>query len=151
MSLNTAYASTIPAVFKIVEIILNIILIILVAVSPNYVIPGPGGWLFFVAILTTLISLFFYCIHLTNAIYRFSGPMTLIEFICIAICSGFHLIAMIVCACTVSGYGTAIAAAVSSIFTYIFIVCTLLLVILSSCYKSSLYLFKTVEIHKMVL
>ncbi|VDO85534.1 unnamed protein product [Schistosoma mattheei] len=58
---------------------------------------------------------------------------------------------MIVCACTVSGYGTAIAAAVSSIFTYIFIVCTLLLVILSSCYKSSLYLFKTVEIHKMVL
>ncbi|CAH8599324.1 unnamed protein product [Schistosoma bovis] len=78
MSLNTAYASTIPAVFKIVEIILNIILIILVAVSPNYVIPGPGGWLFFVAILTTLISLFFYCIHLTNAIYRFSGPMTLI-------------------------------------------------------------------------
>lgn len=112
MSLNTAYASTIPAVFKIVEIILNIILIILVAVSPNYVIPGPGGWLFFVAILTTFISLFFYCIHLTNAIYRFSGPMTLIEFICIAICSGFHLIAMIVCACTVSGYGTAIAAAV---------------------------------------
>ncbi|CAH8593908.1 unnamed protein product [Schistosoma bovis] len=150
MSLNTAYASTIPAVFKIVEIILNIILIILVAVSPNYVIPGPGGWLFFVAILTTLISLFFYCIHLTNAIYRFSGPMTLIEFICIAICSGFHLIAMIVCACTVSGYGTAIAAAVSFMFTYIFIVYTLLLVILFSCNKSILYLFKIVEIHKMV-
>ncbi|CAH8533151.1 unnamed protein product [Schistosoma turkestanicum] len=38
--------------------------------------------------------------------------MTLVEFICIAICSGLHLIAMIVCACTVQGFGTAIAAAV---------------------------------------
>nr|CAH8861114.1 unnamed protein product [Trichobilharzia regenti] len=78
MSLNTAYASTIPAVFKIVEMIIDLILIILVAVSSVYTIPGPGGWLFFVAILTMLVSLFFYLIHLTNAIYKFAGPMTLV-------------------------------------------------------------------------
>ncbi|TNN08409.1 marvel-containing potential lipid raft-associated [Schistosoma japonicum] len=112
MSLNTAYASTIPAIFKIVEVIIDIILIILVAVSPIYVVPGAGGWLFFVAILTLLISMFFYLIHLTNAIFKLAGPMTLVEFICIAICSGFHLIAMIVAAATASGIPTAIAAAV---------------------------------------
>ncbi|CAH8602550.1 unnamed protein product [Heterobilharzia americana] len=113
MSLNTAYASTIPAVFKIVEIIIDILLIILVALSPNYIVPGPGGWLLFVPIITALISMFFYIIHLTNAIYKFTGPMTLVEFICITICSIFHLIAMIVAAATVSGVSTAIAAAVS--------------------------------------
>nr|CAH8861102.1 unnamed protein product [Trichobilharzia regenti] len=112
MSLNTAYASTIPAVFKIVEMIIDLILIILVAVSSVYTIPGPGGWLFFVAILTMLVSLFFYLIHLTNAIYKFAGPMTLVEFICITICSVFHLIAMIVAAATVSGVPSAIASAV---------------------------------------
>nr|CAX70129.1 hypotheticial protein [Schistosoma japonicum] len=78
MSLNTAYASTIPAIFKIVEVIIDIILIILVAVSPIYVVPGAGGWLFFVAILTLLISMFFYLIHLTNAIFKLAGPMTLV-------------------------------------------------------------------------
>ncbi|KAF7259049.1 Marvel-containing potential lipid raft-associated protein [Paragonimus skrjabini miyazakii] len=119
MGLNSSYASTIPAVFKIVEAVLNIITIILVSVTQNYR-DGAAGWLLFVSILTFIVSVFFYIIHLTNVIYKLSGPMTFIEFMCITISGVFQLICIIVAAATANSRGTVIAAAV--IFSLNFVI-----------------------------
>lgn len=79
MSINVSYASTIPAVFKLIETVLNIITIALVSVEgyPSRS-AGAAGWSLFVSILTLIVSMFFYIIHLTNVIFRLSGPMTFI-------------------------------------------------------------------------
>ncbi|TPP60805.1 putative marvel-containing potential lipid raft-associated protein [Fasciola gigantica] len=112
MSLNVSYASTIPAVFKIVEAVLNIITIVLISVNGFPAAnAGAAGWTLFVSILTLIVSMFFYIIHLTNVIFRLSGPMTFIEFLCITICGVFQLTSMIVAAATANNRGTVIAAA----------------------------------------
>ncbi|CAH8645778.1 unnamed protein product [Dicrocoelium dendriticum] len=111
MGVNSSYASTIPAVLKLIEAILDIIIIILVAATATYR-DGPAGWILFVAILTFIVSFFFYIIHLTNVIYKLSGPMSFIEFVCITICGCFQLIAMIVASATTGGRPTIIATAV---------------------------------------
>ncbi|KER26125.1 hypothetical protein T265_06542 [Opisthorchis viverrini] len=112
MGLNSAYASTIPAVFKLVESVLNIIIIILVAVTPAYTSNPAAGWILFVAILSIIVPLFFYIIHLTNVIYKLSGPLTFIEFMCITITGVFQFVCIIVAAATTGGLGTIIATAV---------------------------------------
>lgn len=109
MGLNASYASTIPAIFKIVECVLNILTIGLSATGSE---SGPKGWAIFVSVLTFIVSAFFYIIHLTNIIYKFSGPMTFIEFVCITISGGLQFIAMIVVAATARNAGPLIAAAV---------------------------------------
>lgn len=111
MGVNSSYASTIPAVLKLVEAIVDIIIIILVAATTTYR-DGAAGWILFVAILTFIVSIFFYVIHLTNVIYKLSGPMSFIEFVCITICGAFQLIAMIVAAATTGARPTIIATAV---------------------------------------
>ncbi|KAG5455315.1 hypothetical protein CSKR_203896, partial [Clonorchis sinensis] len=112
MGVNSAYASTIPAVFKLVEAVLNIIIIILVAVTPTYTANPAAGWILFAAILSIVVSLFFYIIHLTNVIYKLSGPLTFIEFMCITITGVFQFVCIIVAAATAGGLGTIIATAV---------------------------------------
>nr|CAH8861099.1 unnamed protein product [Trichobilharzia regenti] len=120
MSFNIEYARELRAIFKILEICMGLALIVSIAVVGHYRITPVGGWLLFVTTVTTATSIFFFFLHLSGLISKCSGPITLIELICIFVCFTLDLVAMIVTAATTHESGAAIASAILFAVGFVF-------------------------------
>ncbi|KAF5401752.1 hypothetical protein PHET_04987 [Paragonimus heterotremus] len=111
MKVNVLYAKTIPGIFKLVEALLNITIIVLVAFTDSYR-GGPAGCILFVSVVTTLLSVFFYTAHLTNLISKFLCRVFIVEFVVFSIITLAQTVCMVLSAATSEFRPTIIAVAV---------------------------------------
>ncbi|CAH8573596.1 unnamed protein product [Heterobilharzia americana] len=120
MPLNAEYARELRAVFKILEFSLGFALIVAIVLADHYRISTVGGCIIFVTVVTTITSICFFVLHLSGLVYKCTGPITLIEFICIIVCFILDLVAMIVAAATTRDSGAAIASAILFAIGFVF-------------------------------
>ncbi|KAF8562949.1 hypothetical protein P879_11085 [Paragonimus westermani] len=113
MRVNAPYAKTIPGIFKLVETVLNITIIVLVAFTDSYR-GAPAGCILFVSVATTLTSAFFYITHLTNLVSKFVCRVFIVEFAVFAVITLVQTVCMVLSAATSEFRPTIIAVAVSS-------------------------------------
>ncbi|TNN08408.1 hypothetical protein EWB00_007028 [Schistosoma japonicum] len=118
MTLNAEYAKELRAVFKILQFSVGVGLIVSIIIADIYRSSLVGIFLLFIAIISTLTSVFFFVIHFSSYVYKLPGPITLIELICIQVCGILALIAMITAAATSENSGAAISSAESTITLY---------------------------------
>lgn len=93
---DPTYVRTIPGILKIVEILLDILVLICASIDNWYAIGG--GWVQFVsasALITTVILFIFHFFHIIS---RIPGPIVFIEFIYYCVYVFLYLIAAIVAA-----------------------------------------------------
>lgn len=93
---DTGYIRTIPGILKIVEILLDILVLICASIEYWYSIGG--GWVQFVAASALVTTLILFIFHFFNIISRLPGPWIFIEFIYYAVFILLYLIAAIVAA-----------------------------------------------------
>lgn len=78
ISVNLPYLRSLPGILKIVEAVVALIVVICVGTVQYWFNHSSGGFIAFSAIFSLIVTLIFFVLHFTNAIYKLPGPWVLI-------------------------------------------------------------------------